>query len=178
MREISVTVNGRVRKRSIKDNELLLDFLRERLEVRSVKAACWRGECGLCNVMLDGHLVKSCLVLAVEADGREVKTVEGIGEDGELVPIQRAFVSHGAAQCGFCTPAWVLATHELLRANPHPSDADLVEATAGLVCRCGTYNQIREAVADVSQSFGASRHAKESLARAQPQKHRAFRDND
>ena len=166
MREISVTINGRVRKRSIKDNELLLDFLRERLEVRSVKDACWRGECGLCTVMLEGHLVKSCLVLAVEADGREVKTVEGISDDGELTPIQKAFVSHGAAQCGFCTPAWVLATHELLKANPHPTDADLVEATAGLVCRCGTYNQIREAVAEVSESSRPPRHTRESLSRA------------
>jgi len=167
MREISVTVNGTVRKRTIKDNELLLDFLRERLEVRSVKAACWRGECGLCTVMLDGHLVKSCLVLAVEADGREVKTVEGISEDGELTPIQRAFVSHGASQCGFCTPAWVLATHELLKANPHPTDAELVEATGGLVCRCGTYNQIREAVAEVSEASARPRRlTKESLARA------------
>lgn len=166
MREISVNVNGRVRKRMIKDNELLLDFLRERLEVRSVKAACWRGECGLCTVMLDGRLVKSCLVLAVEADGREVKTVEGIAQEGELAPIQKAFVSHGAAQCGFCTPAWVLATHELLRANPHPTDAELVEATAGLVCRCGTYNQIREAVAEVSGSSKPLRHARENLARA------------
>jgi carbon-monoxide dehydrogenase small subunit len=165
MREISVTVNGRIRRRMIKDNEILLDFLRERLEVRSVKAACWRGECGLCTVMLDGHLVKSCLVLAVEADGLEVKTVEGIAEDGELVPIQKAFVNHGAAQCGFCTPAWVLATHELLNANPRPSDADLVEATSGLVCRCGTYNQIREAVAEVSESSKPLHRPKENLAR-------------
>ncbi len=167
MREIVVKVNGRVRRRTIKDNELLLDFLREGLEVRSVKAACWRGECGLCTVMLDGELVKSCLVLAVEADGHDVKTVEGISEDGELTPIQKAFVTHGAAQCGFCTPAWVLATHELLRTNPHPTEADLTEATSGLVCRCGTYNQIREAVAEVSEGTGKTRRqVKESLARA------------
>jgi len=166
VREIAVTVNGKVRRRTIKDNELLLDFLRERLEVRSVKAACWRGECGLCTVMLDGHLVKSCLVLAVEADRRDVKTVEGISEDGELAPIQKAFVDHGAAQCGFCTPAWVLATHALLKANPHPTDADLIEATSGLVCRCGTYNQIREAVAEVSEASRPHREVKESIARA------------
>jgi len=164
LREIAVKVNGRVRKRLVKDNELLLDFLRERLGVRSVKAACWRGECGLCTVKLDEHLVKSCLVLAVEADGREVKTVEGIPEDGELAPIQKAFVSHGAAQCGFCTPAWILATHELLQANPHPSEAELVEATGGLLCRCGTYNQIREAVAEVAGDGPGQ--VKESLARA------------
>lgn len=163
MREISVKVNGRARKRLIKDNELLLDFLRERLEVRSVKAACWRGECGLCTVKMGDHLVKSCLVLAVEADGMEVKTVEGVAAEGELVPIQMAFVEHGAAQCGFCTPAWVLATHELLQANPHPSAEELTEATSGLICRCGTYNQIREAVAEVA---GAKpRRMKESLAR-------------
>ncbi len=157
MIEITVNVNGRTRRRTIKDNELLLDFLRERLEVRSVKAACWRGECGLCTVMLDGALVKSCLVLAVEADGKDVKTVEGITPEGGLTPIQEAFVNHGAAQCGFCTPAWVLATHELLRKNPHPSEADLTEATSGLVCRCGTYNQIREAVAEVSASTAKTR---------------------
>ena len=143
-------VNGSPRKRLIKDNELLLDFLRDRLEVRSVKAACWRGECGLCSVKLGDHLVKSCLVLAVEADGKDVKTVEGISTEGELAPIQRAFVEHGAAQCGFCTPAWVLATHELLQANPHPTEEELTEATSGLICRCGTYNQIKEAVAEVS----------------------------
>jgi aerobic carbon-monoxide dehydrogenase small subunit len=165
LREISVKVNGRARKRLIKDNELLLDFLRDRLEVRSVKAACWRGECGLCVVKLGDWLVKSCLVLAVEADGKEVGTVEGIAPEGELAPIQRAFVEHGAAQCGFCTPAWVLATHELLQSNPHPSEAELTEATGGLICRCGTYNQIREAVAEVSGTKTA-RHAKERLPRA------------
>ena len=164
MREISVKVNGRVRKRLVKDNELLLDFLRERLGVRSVKAACWRGECGICTVELGDHLVKSCLVLAVEANGKEVETVEGISEDGELVPIQKAFVSHGAAQCGFCTPAWILATHELLKAKPHPSAEELTEATSGLVCRCGTYNQIREAVAEVAGE--KPRLLKESLARS------------
>jgi len=165
MTEISVNVNGRVRKRVVKDNELLLDFLRDRLEVRSVKAACWRGECGLCTVKLDGSLVKSCLVLAVEADGKEVMTVEGITPDGDLAPIQKAFVEHGAAQCGFCTPAWVLATHELLRKKPGATEEDLTEATSGLICRCGTYNQIKEAVAEIS---GAKpiRRVREKLAEA------------
>jgi carbon-monoxide dehydrogenase small subunit len=163
LREISVRVNGRLRRTQVKDNELLLDFLRERLEIRSVKAACWRGECGLCTVKLGDRLVKSCLVLAVEAEGREVSTVEGIAPGGELAPIQRAFVDHGAAQCGFCTPAWILAIHELLRTNPHPSEEELTEATSGLVCRCGAYNQIREAVAEVAEK---PRRAKESLASA------------
>lgn len=158
MRECVVNVNGQTRRKMIKDNELLLDLLRDGLEVRSVKAACWRGECGLCTVSLNGELVKSCLVLAVEADGGEVTTVEGISDGGELAPIQKAFVERGAAQCGFCTPAWVLATYELLKTNPHPTDAELTEAVSGLVCRCGTYNQIREAVADASKVYaGASK---------------------
>jgi carbon-monoxide dehydrogenase small subunit len=177
VREISVRVNGITWRRLVKDNELLLDFLRDRLEVRSVKAACWRGECGLCTVKLGDSLVKSCLVLAVESDGKDVTTVEGISLQGELAPIQRAFVEHGAAQCGFCTPAWVLATHELLLSNPHPSEAELAEATSGLICRCGTYNQIREAVAEVSGTK-TNRRAKEGLSRATTRSPTSFRDND
>ena len=151
MREMAVKVNGAIRRDSIKDNELLLDFLRDKLEVRSVKAACWRGECGLCTVLLNGRLVKSCLVLAVEADGGDVKTVEGISENGELAPIQKAFVEHGASQCGFCTPAWVLASHELLKQNPDPTDEDIEVAVAGLLCRCGTYAQTKEAIHSLSR---------------------------
>jgi len=146
MREVAVKVNGAIRRDSMKDNELLLDFLRDKLEVRSVKAACWRGECGLCTVLLNGRLVKSCLVLAVEADGGDVKTVEGISENGELAPIQKAFIEHGASQCGFCTPAWVLASHELLKRNPDPTDEEIEVAVAGLLCRCGTYAQTKEAI--------------------------------
>ena len=159
MRECVVKVNGRTRRTMMKDNELLLDLLREELEVRSVKAACWRGECGLCTLLLNGTLVKSCLVLAVEADGGEVITVEGITENGELAPIQKAFVEHGAAQCGFCTPAWILTTHQLLKTNPHPSEKEFTEAVAGLICRCGAYNQIREAVADASKAYEGARRA-------------------
>src|SRR5713226_2250258 len=153
MRECVVKVNGQTRSRAVKDNELLLDLLRDRLDVKIVKAACWRGECGLCAVLLNGHLVKSCLVLAVEAGGGEVLTVEGIGrEDGGLTPIQEAFIEHGASQCGFCTPSFVLTANELLKRNPKPNDDDVNEAMSGLICRCGTYNQIREAIAAASKS--------------------------
>ena len=152
MRECKVTVNGQARSQPIKDNELLLDFLRNRIEVRSVKAACWRGECGLCTVLLNGQLVKSCLVLAVEANEGEVTTVEGITQGDELAPIQAAFVEHGASQCGFCTPAFVLTCNELLKHNPNPTDSEIEAAVSGLICRCGTYNQIKEAVASVSMS--------------------------
>ncbi|MDG6898344.1 MAG: (2Fe-2S)-binding protein [Nitrososphaerota archaeon] len=154
MTECVVKVNGQTRRKEIKDNELLLDFLREKLEVRSVKAACWRGECGLCTVDLNGELVKSCLVLAVEANGGEVTTVEGISENGELAPIQRAFLEKGASQCGFCTPAFVLTTHELLKRNKNPSEAEIEDAVSGLICRCGTYAQIKEAIIDVLRSGG------------------------
>lgn len=150
MRECVVKVNGQPRRSTVKDNTLLLDFLRENLEVRSVKAACWRGECGLCTVLLNGKLVKSCIVLAAEADGGEVTTVEGLVEEGKLAPIQSAFVEHGASQCGFCTPAFVLTTHELLKRSPSPTEKEVEEAVSGLICRCGTYAQIKEAVASVS----------------------------
>jgi carbon-monoxide dehydrogenase small subunit len=153
MKEMVVKVNGQVRTGGIKDNELLLDLLRDRFEVKSVKAACWRGECGLCTILLNGELVKSCLILAVEADGGDVTTVEGITENGELAPIQKAFVQHGASQCGFCTPAFVLTTHELLKRISNPSDDEVADAVSGLMCRCGTYNQIREAVATASKSY-------------------------
>ena len=169
MRECEVKVNGQTRRREVKDNELLLDLLRDRLEVKSVKAACWRGECGLCTVLLNGQLVKSCLVLAVEAGGGEVVTVEGIREDdiggGGLTAIQRAFMEHGASQCGFCTPAFVLTIHELLRRNPSPTESEVIEAVDGLICRCGTYNQIREAIAAV-RSYDKRRVSKKLVESA------------
>jgi aerobic-type carbon monoxide dehydrogenase small subunit (CoxS/CutS family) len=111
-------------------------------------------------VLLNGQLVKSCLILAVEAKGGEVTTVEGITEDGELAPIQEAFVQHGASQCGFCTPAFVLTTHELLKRTPNPSDDEVAEAVSGVMCRCGTYNQIREAVATASKSYTSKKMPK------------------
>lgn len=157
MRECVVKVNGQIRRESIKDNELLLDFLRDKLEVRSVKAACWRGECGLCTVLLNGRLVKSCLVLAVEASGGDVETVEGISEKGELAPIQKAFIEHGASQCGFCTSAFVLASHELLKRNPDPTEADIEDAVSGLLCRCGTYAQVKEAIASLPRGAPGAR---------------------
>ncbi len=120
MRTIEPRVNDQTRKCDVNDNVLLLDLLRDGLEVKSVKAACWRGECGLCTVLLNGKLVKSCLVLAVEADGGEVTTAEGLSPEGELTPIQKAFVEHGALQCGFCTPAFVLTIDHLLQKNPNP----------------------------------------------------------
>jgi aerobic-type carbon monoxide dehydrogenase small subunit (CoxS/CutS family) len=155
VRDVALSVNGRKEKRSVRDNELLLDLLRDDLEVKSVKAGCWRGECGLCSVVLNGSLAKSCLVLAVEANNGTVTTVEGISSGGELAPIQKAFIKHGASQCGFCTPAFVLTIHELMKRNPNPSTSELEETVKGLICRCGTYNQIREAVASASKEYAS-----------------------
>lgn len=145
-REISVKVNGKDEKLVVKDNELLLDVLRDKLQLKSVKASCWRGECGLCTVLLNGAPVKSCLVLAAEVEGSEVTTVEGLSKEGVLSPIQKAFIENGALQCGFCTPAFVLLSHHLLTANPDMSEEEIREGISGLICRCGTYKQIVNAI--------------------------------
>jgi len=144
---VTCTVNGIVREAdSIWEGESLLYMLRERLGLFGSKNACEQGECGSCSVYLDGKLVCACLVLAGQAEGREVVTVEGLGADGGLHPIQQAFVEAGAVQCGFCTPGLVVATHDLLRRHPHPGDAEIREALAGNICRCTGYAKIIDAV--------------------------------
>ncbi|MEM2016439.1 MAG: (2Fe-2S)-binding protein [Nitrososphaerota archaeon] len=151
--KITLTVNGYKRTVEVKDNELLLDVLRDKLKIKGLKAACWRGECGLCTVLLNGKLVKSCLVLAVEVDGSEIVTVEGLSRDGELTELQKAFIEHGALQCGFCTPAFVLASHQLLLENPNPTDEEIKEKLSGILCRCGTYYEIIEAIKSASNFY-------------------------
>ena len=143
---INIKINGVDRKLEIKDNELLIDVIRDRAGVKSVKAGCWRGECGLCTVLLDGKPVKSCFVLAVEADGREVTTAEGLAPEGQLSPIQKHFVEKAALQCGFCTPSFVLTAHYLLSVNPNPTENEIREYLSGHICRCGTYKQMIEAI--------------------------------
>ncbi len=143
---ISLTVNGRRYEVDVEPNETLLDVLRDKIGVKSVKAGCWRGECGICTVLLNGKPVKSCLVLAVEADGSEITTVEGLMKDGRLAPLQKAFIEHGAIQCGFCTSAFILTAHWLLSRNPNVTREEVVEAINGLICRCTGYEQIIEAI--------------------------------
>lgn len=143
---ISLILNGTKKEVQAKDNVLLLDLIRDRIGVKSVKAGCWRGECGLCTVLLDGKPVKSCLVLAVEANGKDVKTAEGLAPEGQLSRLQRLFVEKGAMQCGFCTPSFVLAAHYLLRTNPNPTEREIREYLSGHICRCGTYKQMIEAI--------------------------------
>jgi carbon-monoxide dehydrogenase small subunit len=144
--KVSLTVNGERREAEVWEGESLLFALRERLGLPGSKNACEQGECGSCSVLLDGRLVCSCLVLAVQAEGHDVVTVEGLGRDGELHPVQEAFTETGAVQCGFCTPGLIVATADLLARNPTPSEDEIREALSGNLCRCTGYAKIFDAV--------------------------------
>ena len=143
---VDLVVNGERREADVWAGESLLFALREHLGLPGSKNACEQGECGSCSVLLDGELVCACLVLAAQADGHEVVTVEGLAEDGRLHRVQEAFVETGAVQCGFCTPGLVVATASLLDANPEPSDDEIREALSGNLCRCTGYAKIFDAV--------------------------------
>jgi len=143
---IDLKVNGQRYSVDVPAHRTLLDFLRDDLGLTGTKECCVVGECGACTVVVDGRTVNSCLMLAVEADGCEVLTVEGLAVDGRLSPLQNAFLDHGSAQCGFCTPGQLMSAHALLHENPHPTADDVHEALAGNLCRCGCYEQITEAV--------------------------------
>jgi len=141
-----LTVNGERREADVWPGESLLFALRERLGLPGSKNACEQGECGSCSVLLDGTLVCACLILAAQAAGHEVVTVEGLAEDGELHRVQRAFVDAGAVQCGFCTPGLIVATADLLARTPDPTDDEIREALSGNLCRCTGYAKIFDAV--------------------------------
>ena len=143
---ISLTVNGERMEADVWEGESLLFALRERLGLPGSKNACEQGECGSCSVLLDGTLVCACLVLAAQADGHDVRTVEGLAEDGRLHRVQEAFVQAGAVQCGFCTPGLVVTAADLLERSPDPSDDEIREALSGNLCRCTGYAKIFQAV--------------------------------
>jgi aerobic carbon-monoxide dehydrogenase small subunit len=144
---LTCTVNGEERTaEGLWEGESLLYVLRERLGLPGSKNACEQGECGSCSVLLDGELVCACLVLALQAEGRSVVTVEGLAGAEGLHPVQEAFIEAGAVQCGFCTPGLVVAAHDLLRRNAEPSDPEVREALAGNLCRCTGYAKILDAV--------------------------------
>jgi carbon-monoxide dehydrogenase small subunit len=143
---IELAVNGAKHETDVWEGESLLYVLRERLGLPGSKNACEQGECGSCSVLLDGVLVCACLVLAAQADGHKVVTVEGLAEDGELHPVQEAFAETGAVQCGFCTPGLVVATADLLARNPSPGEDEIREALSGNLCRCTGYAKIFDAV--------------------------------
>ena len=143
---LELTVNGERVEADVWAGESLLYVLRERLGLPGSKNACEQGECGSCSVLLDGKLVCACLVLAAQADGHELVTVEGMSDDGELHPVQAAFAETGAVQCGFCTPGFVMAAADLLARSPNPSEDEIREALSGNLCRCTGYAKIFDAV--------------------------------
>lgn len=148
---IGLTVNGRRRTAAVAPWQTLLDVLRDELRLTGTKECCLVGECGACTVRLNGRIVDSCLVLAVEADGGEVTTVEGLAPVGSLSPLQRNFLRFGAVQCGFCIPGQLMAADDLLRRTADPTLAEIAEGLAGNLCRCGCYEQIIEAVAATAE---------------------------
>jgi len=149
---ISVTVNGAEHTLTIPPDRVLLDMLRENLGLTGTKRGCGNGECGACSVIMDGVLVNSCLVPAMKANGSEILTVEGLGDEGGLHPIQEAFLEKGAVQCGFCTPGMLLAAKSLLDQNPHPSIEEIKKAISGNLCRCTGYTKIIEAIESVNRA--------------------------
>jgi carbon-monoxide dehydrogenase small subunit len=148
---IDIQVNGRPYRLDVPASRTLLDLLRDDLALTGAKECCVVGECGACSVLVNGMAVNSCLMLAVEADGAEITTVEGLAIDGKLDSLQGAFLDKGAVQCGFCTPGQLIAAHALLASNPHPSVEEIQEGLAGNLCRCGCYFQITEAVVAVAE---------------------------
>ena len=153
---IHVEVNGLSETQEVEVGTTLLRFLRDTLDLTGTKEGCNEGECGSCIVLLDGRPVNGCLVLAVEADGAKVTTVEGLSSDGRLHPIQQAFLAHTSVQCGFCTPGMVVTAVALLAANPDPSEDEVRKALAGNLCRCTGYKQIVDAVRGAAAAMRAA----------------------
>ena len=150
-RLIQLRVNGELYEVAVHPHWTLLEVLREELDLTGAKKGCDAGDCGGCTVILDGKPVVSCLTLAVEADGRDILTIEGLAQNGQLHPIQNAFVEHGAIQCGFCTPGMIMSAKALLDENPKPTEEEVRRAIAGNLCRCTGYVKIVEAILAVSQ---------------------------
>jgi aerobic carbon-monoxide dehydrogenase small subunit len=143
---VSVEVNGTTYEREVEARRLLIHFLRDDLDLTGSHVGCDTGNCGACSVLLDGTLVKSCMLLALQADGATIETVEGLAEDEQLSPLQQAFSDHHALQCGYCTPGMLMSATALLRENPRPSDEEITRAIQGNICRCTGYWNIVKAV--------------------------------
>ena len=152
---ITLTVNGQVEELLVPSNMTLLHALRDKMGYTGTKNGCEAGECGACTVLVDGEPVNSCLVLAVELDGREVTTVEGLAQNSKLTPLQEQFAELNAVQCGYCTPGVLMSATALLNRNPHPSEDDIKEAMVGNLCRCTGYQRIIDAIIAASRQGGA-----------------------
>lgn len=143
---IKIKINDKWAELFVYPHELLVDTLRETLHLTGTKKGCEKGDCGACTVILNGKAVNTCLVLSVQADGAELLTIEGLGNRDNLHPIQKAFVEHGAIQCGYCIPGMIMSAKALLDANPHPDEVEIREGLSGNLCRCGGYAQMIESV--------------------------------
>ena len=150
MNPLLLIVNGVIYQLTVDDNRILLDVLRDDLGLTGTKKGCDSGNCGACTVILNGKPVNSCLVLAVDVNGSIITTIEGLAQGNELHPLQKAFVEHGAIQCGFCTPGMILSAKALLDQNPHPTENEIRQAIAGNLCRCTGYTKIVEAILAVA----------------------------
>ena len=153
-RLIELNVNGELYEVAIQQHRTLAEVLREELDLIGTKEACNEGDCGSCTVILDGKTVTACLTLAVEADGRQITTIEGIADGSELSPLQQKFIDHGAIQCGFCTPGMVMSATALLEENPNPTEDEVRMGIAGNICRCTGYTKIVEAVLATAEEGG------------------------
>jgi aerobic-type carbon monoxide dehydrogenase small subunit (CoxS/CutS family) len=151
--EIEITINGRKRRFEVEPNKLLLNLVRDELYLTGTKYGCGIGECGACTVHLDGEAVLACMVLAVDADGHRVDTIEGVADGDTLDPVQEAFIEEGAIQCGFCTPGFIMTTKALLTENPDPSEAEIREYLKGNYCRCTGYVNIVRAVQSAARKM-------------------------
>ena len=151
LHEITLVVNGDPYTLAVKSYHTLLQVLREQLGITSPKVGCEAGECGACTVLMNGEPVNSCMILAPEADGAEILTVEALSADGDLHPLQSAFIEHNAVQCGFCTPGMLMSAKGLLDRNPHPSEEEIRHALVGNLCRCTGYVRIVDAIQDVAE---------------------------
>ena len=156
-KKIKLKVNRRNFTVSVKPTDILVDVLRDKLGLTGTKKSCGLGDCGACTVLMDGKAVNACLMLAMDAQGQEITTIEGLeGEDGTLHPLQEAFVENAAIQCGFCTPGMILSAKSLLDEIPHPTEEEVRQALSGNLCRCTGYAKIVQAVLDASGKIGAS----------------------
>jgi aerobic carbon-monoxide dehydrogenase small subunit len=152
MADIAITVNGRLRKAHVEPRMLLVHFLREQLHLTGTHVGCDTTQCGACTVLVDGRGAKACTLFAVQADGCEVTTIEGLARNGELHPLQQAFWDQHGLQCGFCTPGMIMAAVDLLNANPHPSDREIREGLSGNFCRCTGYQHIVNAIQQAAEN--------------------------
>ena len=152
--ELNLIVNGDLYRLHVESRVTLLEVLRDELGLMGTKEGCGLGECGACTVIMDGKAVNSCLVLATEADGKQVTTIEGLADGDRLHPIQQAFVEHGGLQCGFCTSGMIMSTKALLDENPEPTDDEIKKAIAGNLCRCTGYTKIFDSIKAAARSMG------------------------